>query len=818
MAEHTTSAGLDAPVSVAEFSLRIHADKQYRLRVALPECLVGRAPQAHIRIPHPLVAPRHCRLFWNKRQLWVEALQGEVALDRRPLNQALLRPGDLLQLGPVGLEILSIRPPAAGAEPSPCDRRESAAAAAEESHGPTPADSWWERFSQRLDHIEQLCRQLRSEESALADLFARLERIEEQLARHRPEQLLEEMLAPLQRRLQQLQRRYRRLYRRLNQWWQQQGAWQQQLDQQSLSWDTQARQLDHRLRQMQQSINQTQDDHRQLVRRMSQLQQAETGDVQQAVVRAVEQATEPLLQQVEHLERRFRELEQWTRCLRRELRGEMHSEVESRLADLRAEREALETLRQNPAAPAGTMPVTAPGVGFPVAREKSESSAKEEETSPAPSASAVHCDQEVCDQEVQQAPESEPPSAPAEADAGDCRSQLPETEDDSPAPAADVLASPPEEPKRADLVQADRSDGAEPPEAESGRSTAAPPAEAEQEVPEQNARADAGSDAQQATAGDASFQPESSAQETPPLGSESHSHSDPAGFEPGCQLSTVELFRRLGIEVPGLETETPASPSPAGPPPDTESAAQSSSTGDASGTGDETSGDPAPPMAEGGNGTAVHESGSADDSQHVPAAATFDGESVEDYMTRLLQSIDPKAAVVTSESAPVSEAETPADTDPPAEAGWEETPAPVQSHAEPGQAIEVDTQALKAAPGSLPAALDDSPKDPAARVTPAESPETLHSLRRLANTSARTAIETYQRRLKLSATQTKLLLSVLAMLASFAMMWFAGTVPHKWVYAAALVSLGISIYYGLRYLVLTAQTPGGEDDLLEEEE
>ncbi len=786
MAEHTTSAGLDARKTAAQFLLRICADKQYRVRVKVPECLVGRAADAQLRIAHPQVAPHHCRLFWNKHQLWVKALQGDVVLQGRLLDQALLRPGDCLQLGPVQVEVLAICPPAAETEQpdQPALSQPSDPPAPSE---PGPPDSWWAGVSQRLDHIEHLCRQFRSEENELAEFSVRLERIEEQLNRQQPQRLLREALAPLEQRLRRLERRYRRLARRWQRWWEQQGHWQQQLDRQLLHYSQQAQQLDQQVQQARAWLDQACSDQRELAERVSQLGQPEEGSAEQAVAEAVQQAIAPVFQQVEHLERRFRELEQWTRCLRRELRGEMHSEVESRLADLRAEREALETLRQSQNSPGGTMPVTAPGVGFPVAKEKekgknhstSESASEAEFSAGAPSAEASS--REPASAEVCQEPPSQTPPASSV-----CEGEI--ASPSSPQP----ICEPPQE-TAAEAVHEEHPSR--------GEETAPPVSQPEEE---------------KAAAGEPEQADTTAQQNDPPTPAQQPAEEAESYVAPACSLSTVELFRRLGIQVPGMEEEPGAADSPDG--------AQETASEEAAGQAlpdhrlqpEASLEEPTdlPPEADSAP------EGETEDLQ-APAAATFDGESVEDYMARLLKSIAPEAdtAAAASEqpASPKEEepekAEATASPQPVASSLSEEVPVAE----EPLGEIEVSPEALKAAPGSLPAALEEPNKAPAQRVVPAESPETLHSLRRLANTSARTAIETYQRRLKLSATQTKLLLSVLAMLASFAMMWFAGSLPHKWVYGAALGSLGISIYYGLRYLMLTAQSPGGEEELLEEE-
>ena len=765
MAEYRTSAGRDTSVLAPSFSLRIHAEKRYRLCVSLPECLVGRAKDAHIRLSHPQVAPHHCRFYWKNQQLWVKALQGEVVLQHRPLDQALLGPGDLLQLGPVRLEILSL---STSWNPLP---KAPLHAPSHRGEAPAPPPDWGMLFSQRLDHLEQLCRQLKWEEGELAGLCSRLQRLEEQWTSCSPQRLVAEALAPLQRRLDRLERRQRRLTRRLYRWWRQQDSWQHHLNQQLLHWDTQAQRLDQQLQQAQQSIDQARAEHQQLAQQLAQLPPADSPWDPQAVNQTVDQAVAPLLEQMEHLERRLRELEQWTRCLRRELRGEMHSEVESRLADLRAEREALETLRQNHGASAGAMPVTAPGVGFPVAKEKAPQEPAAEAEPPQTKTR-------------QESPPAE--SLPAEP--------VPSGQEDSPAatsPAAEQELS--------------REEAAAPATGKESSESVADDAPAENpsaESPDRERHAEFPCDPQHGsclpqTEPEAhSLQPEES---QPAASSPQQQAQEEVMAAGGCSLSTVELFRRLGIQVPGLEMGTEADQPPQGEPSTGESPSLLQQSSEPSPQDEQSPAAEKPAVAEGA-------ARSASPSEEPPSApAAFEGESVEDYMARLMRSID-SAAKPEAEEAETSFLET--ESEPPGETGG----GPAEADGE----IHVSPETLQAAPGGPPATLADSSQEGTARGTPAESPETLHTLRRLANTSARTAIETYQRRLKLTATQTKLLLSVVAMLASFAMMWFAGSLPHKWVYGAALGSLGISIYYGLRYLMLTAQATGEEKELLEE--
>ncbi len=792
MADQPTSAGLVTPVWTPQFSLRIHAGKQYRLQVRLPECIVGRAADADIRLAHPGIAPRHCCFYWaNKKQLWVKALEGEVTLAGRLLQRALLRPGDTLDLGPVRLEVLAIRAFDAvpGQDESPQHGRSASPSVPTE---PEAVEQWWHGLSSRLDQLEQWFRRLKADEGDLADFCARLEALERRFAAPLPEHHLEQALAPLLHRLERLERRHARLLRRILRWRHQQERWQRHLEEELRHWDTQARQLSQQLEQAQQSLQRAQDQYQHLAEQVAELRQAEAEATEQAGDDTLEQA----LRQIEHLEWRFRELEQWTRCLRRELRNDTHSEVESRLADLRAEREALETLRQEHGATPAGIPATAPGVGFPVAKEKTSLDAASE---PSGESSAGV--------QVEQAEdESTPEPVPAEPSLGSAAAAPVEESPDGelPPPAGTEPGDAPAEEKPS------QQDSPEPP-ADTGpkQQHVAPLADSNEQASEERASACV-AEPRDDLASTSSASEEAYGEQ--PASEEDNLQEAPASSEPPaeaeaedlpCQLSTVALFRRLGIQVPGLEPqENDSSAAPSDQTTPEPSPQQREET-------PQPSQEPAPTAPEASENQAARDAENEHDAPTAPGAATFEGESVEDYMARLLQSIEPgKAAAPSTPDEPEEEPS-------PDEEQQHTTPVPAAKEPEPDTDIPVEV--LKAAPGSLPAALETSGKEHPARVPPVESPESLHALRRLANNSARTAIETYQRRLKISATQAKLVVSVLAMAASFAMMWFAGSLPHKWVYGAAFGSLGISVYYGLRYLMLTAQSTAAEEDLLEED-
>ncbi len=794
MADQPTSAGLETPVWTPQFSLRIHAGKQYRLQVRLPECIVGQAADADIRLAHPSIAPRHCCFYWaNKKQLWVKALEGEVTLAGRLLQKALLRPGDILDLGPVRLEVLAIRAFGAvpGQDESPRDGRSASSSAPTE---PEVVEPWWHGLSSRLDQLEQWFRRLKADEGDLADFCARLEALERRFTAPLPEHHLEQALAPLLQRLERLERRHARLLRRILRWRHQQERWQRHLEEELRHWDTQARQLSQQLEQAQQSLQRAWDHYQHLAEQVAELKQAEAEATEQAGKDTLEQA----LRQIEHLEWRFRELEQWTRCLRRELRNDTHSEVESRLADLRAEREALETLRQeHGAAPVG-IPATAPGVGFPVAKEKTSLEADGAPSGEPSAEGGEHAEDESPPERVSAEPslDSDAAAPAEESPAADPDGELlpPAEAEPGNAPAEENLSQqdPPELPAETGPEQQRVAALADSNEQASEQRTSACAAEPRDDL--------ASSSTSEEAHGKQPASEEDHLQETP---ASSEQPAEAEAEDLPCRLSTVALFRRLGIQVPGLDTQESESSAAlsdqATPEPPTQQQEETP----------EAPQEPAPTAPEASENEAARDAENEHDAPTVPGAATFEGESVEDYMARLLQSIEPDKA--SAPSTPNEPEEEPA----PEQEQQYTTPVPAAKEPEPD--TDIPAEVLKAAPGSLPATLEDTSKEHPARVIPAESPETLHSLRRLANKSARTAIETYQRRLKISATQAKLVVSVLAMAASFAMMWFAGSLPHKWVYGAAFGSLGISVYYGLRYLMLTAQSTAAEEDLLEED-
>jgi hypothetical protein len=162
-------------------------------------------------------------------------------------------------------------------------------------------------------------------------------------------------------------------------------------------------------------------------------------------------------------------------------------------------------------------------------------------------------------------------------------------------------------------------------------------------------------------------------------------------------------------------------------------------------------------------------------------------ETIEEYMARLLgrvRALQGEAA----QSSPRTVATQRPQPARPHGASLEPVPAPPQASASQSET----------SPAPEPVAM--RPRGPAP-----ESSANMAVLRELANANAQQALAVHSRARVSHAMKSKLVVSIVSLLSSFALMWCSATTDSALIYAASVASLLIAIVYGVRYLMLTGQ-------------
>src|SRR4051795_7578110 len=90
------------------------------IRVSTDEFVIGRDRTCHLRIDHPEISPRHCRIVTIQQRIWLEDLATSCLLEG---NDRLLRAGevkhdDRIRIGPARFTVV-IEADLAEAEASP---------------------------------------------------------------------------------------------------------------------------------------------------------------------------------------------------------------------------------------------------------------------------------------------------------------------------------------------------------------------------------------------------------------------------------------------------------------------------------------------------------------------------------------------------------------------------------------------------------------------------------------------------------------------------------------------------------------------------
>ncbi|MCE9554670.1 MAG: hypothetical protein K8T91_15040, partial [Planctomycetes bacterium] len=97
-----------------ELVLRVRgtARNGQEVRLSQSRCTVGSAPGCTLRLVAPGIQPQHCLLLRGVRGTIVRSLAAETRLNGRPFDDAALKTGDLLGIGPIEFEVVTAPAPA----------------------------------------------------------------------------------------------------------------------------------------------------------------------------------------------------------------------------------------------------------------------------------------------------------------------------------------------------------------------------------------------------------------------------------------------------------------------------------------------------------------------------------------------------------------------------------------------------------------------------------------------------------------------------------------------------------------------------------
>jgi hypothetical protein len=178
----------------------------------------------------------------------------------------------------------------------------------------------------------------------------------------------------------------------------------------------------------------------------------------------------------------------------------------------------------------------------------------------------------------------------------------------------------------------------------------------------------------------------------------------------------------------------------------------------------------------------------AEDEAASPSTGEEEEESIDDYMAKLLQRVRggnepaPPAAAWSAKSAPPKPAPTsPAPTRPAAEA----KPSAEVPYPRPG--VGKDRESVKLSP----------------RAVAPETVADLSAMRELANFSAQHAIDRSHRRMLGRTAPAKLLVALLALLATGLLLWAWTRFGDMMLICGALVTLTATLFWSVQYLKLT---------------
>src|SRR6476661_3287052 len=105
--------------NVGEMTIRVHAPKHEprEVRIRSPKCTVGSAPGCTLRLRARGVGGLHCWILRGAQGSIVRRLHGSATLNGAQFDEAPVKVGDRLQIGPVELEIVECHQAPAVPEP-----------------------------------------------------------------------------------------------------------------------------------------------------------------------------------------------------------------------------------------------------------------------------------------------------------------------------------------------------------------------------------------------------------------------------------------------------------------------------------------------------------------------------------------------------------------------------------------------------------------------------------------------------------------------------------------------------------------------------
>jgi pSer/pThr/pTyr-binding forkhead associated (FHA) protein len=95
------------------------------IEIKLPQFLVGRDPQCHLRPASPLISKRHCALIQRDGKAFIRdfgSTNGTYVNDERVEGERELHNGDQLKIGPIHLTVRLDATPAAAKTPAPATK------------------------------------------------------------------------------------------------------------------------------------------------------------------------------------------------------------------------------------------------------------------------------------------------------------------------------------------------------------------------------------------------------------------------------------------------------------------------------------------------------------------------------------------------------------------------------------------------------------------------------------------------------------------------------------------------------------------------
>jgi predicted component of type VI protein secretion system len=112
--------------------------------VRLPQFLVGRDPQCHLRPVSPLISKRHCAILQKEGKVFLrdfDSTNGTFVNGERVQGQQELKAGDRLKIGPIEVEVhLETAPPVNKPTPPPATKGAKPAAKPETEEAAKPAE------------------------------------------------------------------------------------------------------------------------------------------------------------------------------------------------------------------------------------------------------------------------------------------------------------------------------------------------------------------------------------------------------------------------------------------------------------------------------------------------------------------------------------------------------------------------------------------------------------------------------------------------------------------------------------------------------